>query len=240
MQSPKWGDLRGFARGRPTGSQGLDMTITRRSGLLAAAILLLTAFGESPATAQSTGRKAGHGAVEKATVVLATDLRELTSMRDIAMVGDVFFRRIERSQGRANGDYDLAVSGSASADWKSVFGSADDNRAPHVFTLEPGTYIIEKINIGGGPTTSGPGLDEGSRAPRFGSFTVRPGEVLNLGRLVVHMHWDEGYFYAKVEDDSADAQQALAAANPQAAAKLQTRLLTVAPRFAFQTGGGRL
>jgi hypothetical protein len=111
--------------------------------------------------------------------------------------------------------------------------------APHIFTLEPGTYFIEKINIGGGPTTVGPGIDARSHTPRFGSFTVRPGEVLNLGRLVVHMHWHEGYFYAKIEDNAADAQRALAA-NQQLAPKLQTRLLTVVPRFLFQAGGGRL
>jgi hypothetical protein len=66
--------------------------------------------------------------------------------------------------------------------------------------VEPGTYVIEKINIGGGPTTVGPGLDARSHTPRFGSFTMRAGEVLNLGRLVVHMHWHEGYFDARIED----------------------------------------
>jgi hypothetical protein len=216
------------------------MKSTRRFGALAALMLLLTSFGASPVPGQSPSRQVGRSAAEKAVVVLAADLREQTSVRDIAMVGDVFFRRIDRYQGRANDDYDLAIRGSASADWKSAFGGADDNRAPRMFTLESGTSCIEKINIGGGPTTIGPGIDPQSHAPRFGSFTVRPGEILNLGRLVVHMHWHEGYFDARVEDNSADAQQTVAEANQQLAAKLQTRLLTVVPKLPFQAGGGRL
>jgi hypothetical protein len=215
------------------------MENTKGLGALAALVLLLTPFGASPAPGQSPALQAGRRALEKATVVLATDLRELTSLRDIATVGDVFFRRIDWYQGRASDDYDLAVRGSVSADWKSVLGGSDENRTPHIFTLEPGTYFIEKINIGGGPTTVGPGLDARSHTPRFGSFSVRPGEVLNLGRLVVHMHWHEGYFDAKIEDNAADAQRALAV-NQQLAPKLQTRLLTVVSRFPFQAGGGRL
>jgi hypothetical protein len=152
----------------------------------------------------------------------------------------VFFRRIDRYQNRAQGDYDLGIKGSVASDWKSVLGQTDDNRVPHVFTIEPGTYVIEKINIGGGPTTMGPGIDAGSRAPRFGSFTVRSGEVLNLGRLVVHMHWHEGYFYANVEDAAADARRVLAGNNPQFVARLQTRLINVVSKFPFQAGGGRL
>jgi hypothetical protein len=86
----------------------------------------------------------------------------------------------------------------------------------------------------------GPGIDAGSQAPRFGNFAVRPGEVLNLGRLIVHMHWHEGYFYAKVEDNSADARHVLAESNPQLVARLQTRLISVVPKLPFQAGGGRL
>lgn len=127
----------------------------------------------------------------------------------------------------------------ALVDWKGVFGGVDDNRAPHAFTVEPGTCVIEKINIGAGPTTQGPGVDPQTQAPRFGSFAVREGEVLNLGRLVVHMHWHEGYFSAKVEDNAAEARNALAAGHQGQAARLQMRLLTVVPKFAFQMGSGR-
>jgi hypothetical protein len=171
---------------------------------------------------------------------LAVDLRELTSLRDIPDVGDVFFRRSERRQNRANDDYDLAIRGSVASAWKAVFGVADANRAPHVFTVEPGTYIIEKINIGGGPTTIGPGIDAQTRTPRFGSFVVREGEVLNLGRLVVRMHWHEGYFDATVEDGTAEARSVLVGGYQGLATKLLTRLLKVTPRFPFQAGGGRL
>ena len=202
-------------------------------------VLLITVFGSSLASGQSTAR--GRQSAGTATVALAVDLRELTPLRDAPHVGDVFFRKIERYRDRANDDYDLAIRGSVTADWKSVFGNPDDNRMPHIFAVEPGTYIIEKINIGSGPTTIGSGIDAGSRTPRFGSFTVHAGEVLNLGRLVVHMHWHEGYFDAKVEDNTAEARRAVAESNQAAlASRLQTRLLSVVSKFPFQARGGRL
>jgi hypothetical protein len=205
--------------------------------VFAALVLLLSSFGASPTQGQLTAKRRP---AQSATVILAVDLRELTSLRDAPHVGDVFFRRVGRRQSRPNDDYDIAIRGSVAADWKRVFGGSDDNRAPHIFTVEPGTYVIEKINIGSGPTTIGLGIDAQSRTPRFGSFEVREGEVLNLGRLVVHMHWHEGYFYAKVEDDTAEARIALANGNQSLAPRLQTRLLKVVPKFPFQVGGGRL
>ncbi|MGJ5208038.1 hypothetical protein [Bradyrhizobium sp. HKCCYLR20261] len=211
----------------------------RRSMLKIIAVMMLLAVSEASAQQRPSDGRAASASNEKAVVVLAADLRELTSLRDVDHVGDVFFRRVDRSQGRASDDYDLALRGAVAADWKRVFGRGDDNRAPRVFAVEPGTYYIEKINIGGGPTTRGPGLDPQTRTPRFGSFSIRAGEVINLGRLVVHMHWDKGFFSAKVEDNSADAVQALGASNPQAAARLRTRLMSVVPQFAFQSGGGR-
>jgi hypothetical protein len=120
-----------------------------------------------------------------------------------------------------------------------VFGGSDDNRAPRIFAVEPGTYVIEKINIGSGAATVGPGMDAQSHAPRFGSFVVREGEVLNLGRLVVHMHWHEGYFAATVVDNTTAAQTALANGNQGLATRLQTRLLRVVPKFPFRVGGGK-
>jgi hypothetical protein len=207
-------------------------------GALAALVLLLISLGSSLAPGQSTVR--GRQPTETATVVLAADLRELTALRDVGHVGDVLFRRIERYQNRTSDGYDLAIQGSVAADWKGAFGGRDDNRAPHVFAVEPGTHVLAKINIGSGPTTIGPGIDARTRTPRFGSFTVHAGEVLNLGRLVVHMHWHEGYFDAKIEDNAADARRALEEGNQGLAAKLQTRLLSVVPTLPFQTGGGRL
>jgi hypothetical protein len=218
---------------------GLAMDMTQRFAARSALGLLLTSVMASLAFGQSAAPD-GRGSAGKATVVIAVDLREQTSLRDVPQVGDVLFRRIDRYQSRANDDYDLAIKGSVASDWKSVFGRPDDNRAPQLFAIEPGTYVIEKINIGSGPTTIGPGIDAGSHAPRFGTFTVRPGEVLNLGRLVVHMHWHEGYFDAKVEDNTADARHGLAESSPQLAARLQTRLITVVPKLPFRAGGGRL
>lgn len=209
----------------------------RRAGVLHALVLLLSLFGSSLALGQSSA--SGRQPAQSAIVVLAVDLREQTSLRDLPHVGDVFFRRTGRRQDRG-GDYDLAIRGSVASDWKRVFGGADENRAPHVFAVEPGTYVIEKINIGSGPTTIGPGIDAQTQAPRFGSFVVREGEILNLGRLVVHMHWHEGYFDAVVEDNTAEARKALVNGNQGSAAKLQTRLLKVVPKFSFQVGGGRL
>jgi hypothetical protein len=214
------------------------MERAQRVGVLPALVLLLSSFGSTLALGQSTA--SGHQPAQSAIVILAVDLRELTSLRDVPLVGDVLFRRTERRQNRANDDYDLAIRGSVASDWKSVFGGTDENRAPHVFAVEPGTYVIEKINIGSGPTTIGPSIDAQSHTPRFGSFVVQGGEVLNLGRLVVHMHWHEGYFDAAVEDNTAEARRALVGGNQGSAAKLQTRLLKVASKFSFQVGGGRL
>ncbi len=216
------------------------MDMSRRLAALILALVLCPPFAQTSAQQRLSAQRTPGRSTEKAVVVLAADLRELTSLRDLEHVGDVLFRRLDQAQVPSNDDYDLAVRGSVAADWKRVLGRGDDNRAPHVFTIEPGTYFIDKINIGGGPTTRGPGLDPQSRTPRFGSFTVRPGEVVNLGRLVVHMHWDQGIFTAKVEDNSADAAQAVSQSNPQVAAKLRTRLISVVPQFPFQRGGGRL
>lgn len=207
------------------------MKNTRRVGLFGALVLLLGLFGSSFA--------AGQQPAKSATVVLAVDLRELTSIRDVSHIGDVLFRRLER-RGGAAADYDLAIRGSVAADWKGLFGGSDDNRTPHAYAVEPGTYVIDKINIGSGPTTIGRGIDPQSQTYRFGGFVVREGEVLNLGRLVVHMHWHEGYFHAAVQDNTAEARTALAGSRQDLAGRLQTRLLKVVPKFAFQTDGGRL
>lgn len=99
--------------------------------------------------------------------------------------------------------------------------------------------MIEKINIGSNPTTIGPGISPNSHTPRFGSFVVREGEVLNLGRIVVHMHWHEGYFAANVEDNTDQARNVLADSK-QGLARLQTRLLSVVPKFPFELHPGLL
>jgi hypothetical protein len=214
------------------------MALARRAGAITAVVLLLGSLWPSLAFSQAPPSR--HQSTQLATVVLTVDLRELTSLRDLPHVGDVLFRRIGVRESRARDDYDIAIRGSVAADWKSAFGGSDANRAPHVLSIQPGTYFIEKINIGSGPTTIGSGIDPQTQAPRFGSFVVREGEVINLGRLVVHMHWHEGYFDAKVEDNTAEARSALADSNRDFAARMQTRLLKVTPKFAFQPSGGRL
>lgn len=205
---------------------------------LARALAVFASLSISAASAvwaQSSSKQ--RESAQSATIIFAVDLRELTSLRDAGHVGDVFFVRSPRGQNPKE-PYDIAIRGSVAADWSAVFGGGDDNRAPRILTVQPGTYVLEKINIGSGPTTAGSGLDAQNK-PRFGSFVVRQGEVLNLGRLVVHMHWHDGYFSAKVEDNTADARKMLAAHNPALAARLQARLLAVVPKFVFQMGGGR-
>lgn len=212
------------------------MKSVQRAGALAA-LALLSSFG--PGIAFSQTSTAARQPTQSTTVVLAVDLRELTSLRDLPQSGDVFLNRVDRRQRRANEEYDLAIRYSVGASWKSVFGGPDDNRAPHVLVVEPGTYVVEKINIGSNATTMGPGIGADSHTPRFGSFVVREGEVLNLGRLVVHMHWHEGYFDANVQDNTDEARNVLADSK-QGLARLQTRLLSVVPKLPFELGPGPL
>jgi hypothetical protein len=98
------------------------------------------------------------------------------------LVGKVLMILAFRAPSRPIGAQDLEV--------------ATKNRAPHLFNIEPGTYVIETIKIGSGAVTVGPGYDTASHNPRFGIFVARPGEIVNLGRLIVHMHWHEGFFDA--------------------------------------------
>ena len=178
---------------------------------------------------------------DKAIVVVATDFREETWLRDVSYVGDVFFRKLDDNYPRrGKADYDFGIEGSDAADWRATFGGADENRAPHVFVIAPGRYVIEKINFGSNATTAGPGFDAARNRVRYGEFTVAAGEVVNLGRLALLQHWWEGYFDARADDDSAEVHDFLAAKYPKLAAAVETRLLTVVRRFAFQEGGGRL
>jgi hypothetical protein len=119
------------------------MESAKRVGALAAVVLLLGPFGSWFALGQTTGDR--RQPAQSATIVLAVDLRELTSIRDVPHSGSVFFNRVEPRQSRANDDYDLAIRYTAAGSWKSVFGGSDDNRAPHVFVVEPGTYVIEGL-----------------------------------------------------------------------------------------------
>jgi len=217
----------------------LDMSLTYRH--LGSAMLIVLLICASPNAHSQFTQQHEHAPIGTATVVVAVDLREPTSFRDLPQVGDVFFRKIDvRYADRAKDDYDFGIQGSVAADWRATFGGADDNRAPHLFVVEPGTYAIEKINIGSGPTTIGSGYDPKSHKPQFGSFVVNAGECINLGQLVVRMHWNEGYFYAQVLNNAADVRRFLSESHPNLLSKLQTRILTVTPKFEFQQGGGRL
>jgi hypothetical protein len=171
----------------------------------------------------------------KAIVILAADFREQTSFRDnISQSGNVFFRKLDETyQALPNDHYDFGIEYSVGADWRANLGSSDDNRAPHLFAIEPGKYVIEKITIGSSPKTIMPGYDPRADRANYGIFSVRSGEVVNLGRLVVHMHFYDGYFSAKVEEDADEVRQLLSKSHPTFEAKLQARSIQVNPQFAF-------
>jgi hypothetical protein len=212
-----------------------SMYMTGRLTNLALFAVLLGFCAAPRAYGQTTGSpRAAGSSGEKAAVIVAVDIRELTSLRDLSQVGDVFFRRVnDKYSTRADGDYDFGIEGSVAADWHALFAGQDDNRIPHVFEVEAGTYVIERIKIGSSATAIGPGYDTASHKPRFGMFAVQPGEVVNLGRLTVHMHWHEGYFAAQVTDNTADVRQFLAQSHPKLVSRLQTRLMKMTPRFPF-------
>lgn len=177
----------------------------------------------------------------KAIVILAADFREKTGLRDnIPHFGQIRFRRLDDGYAaRAAGDYDFGIEYALDADWASVFGRPDANRMPRTFQLAPGAYVIERINIGSGAGPTAPGYDPASKRVRYGGFAVRAGEVVNLGRLVVHMHWYRGVFTTAVEDNTGEVRQRLTEGPPSVAAALRTRLLEAAPQFPFVVGGAR-
>lgn len=137
-------------------------------------------------------------------MVLAADFREKTSLRDnIPRFGSVFFRKIDTSyDNKSAQDYDFGVQYDVSAAWKAVSGQRDENRMPHLFQIDPGMSVIEHIRIGGGPKMVRRGYDSSTNRVSYGTFTVRQGDGLNRGRLVVHMHFCEGTFSQRVEDNT--------------------------------------
>jgi hypothetical protein len=172
---------------------------------------------------------------QRAVVVIAADLREKTSLRDnIPHFGSVFFRKVDSGyDNRDKNDYDFAIQYSLSADWKATAGQRDENRSPRLFQLEPGEYVIERIDIGSGPTTVYRGYYPGSQRASFGHFTVSAGDVTNLGRLVVHMHFYEKTFSLVVEDNTSEVSQYIAEHYPSLKQKQKTRLMDVIARFPF-------
>ena len=216
---------------------GFSLKLNRSLAVLAL-LLTVAGCGSTKERAQVAALPADQAALpDKAIVVVAMDFREETWLRDVSYVGDVFFRKLDENYARrSKNDYDFGIEGSDIADWRSTFGGADTNRAPHIFVIAPGRYVIEKINFGSNASTAGPGFDAADNRVRFGEFTVAAGEVVNLGRLALLQHWWEGYFDARADDDSAEVQDFLAAKHPKLGAAVQTRLLTVVKRFRFTEG----
>lgn len=167
-------------------------------------------------------------------VIIAVDIRERTSLREnIRHLGSVFFRRVDAGYAaRARGDYDFGVQYTLGADWRGLVGE-DENRAARLFRVEPGEYVIERIDIGSGPTTRIPGFDERTRRALIGGFSIRAGEVKNLGRLIVHMHFREGVFVPSVQDNSAEVAKFLAARYPSLVPLTRTDLIRVVPRVPY-------
>ena len=171
----------------------------------------------------------------RALVVLAADLRQAGTeiFGDSGQMGDVYFRRLDAAfRDRPATDHDFGIEYALGADWAALAGP-DENRAPKIFALRPGSYILHKINIGTWPTTPPGSFDPVSGEVYYGVFEVRAGEVINLGRLVVHMHFKQRYFAARVEDNTDEARQVLATAYPDLAPRMTTRPLRVAERMPF-------
>ena len=207
----------------------------KRLALLLAA-LCLTSCQTAPAPVrQEAVTKLEEGwEKHKAVVIVAVDIREKTSLRDnIPHFGSVFFRRADRAYaGRASDDYDFGIQYSLASDWRAAAGQRDENRAPRLFQLEPGVYVIERINIGSRPKTIRQGYDASTNRVSYGHFDARAGDVINLGRLVVHMHYHEGTFSQRVEDNSKEVLEYVADKYP-GLKKPETRLLNVTPKFEF-------
>jgi hypothetical protein len=210
-----------------------------RSLLLAPLFLLLSLAScqtaPVPVRNQEVTKLAEGWERQKAIVVIAVDLREKTSLRDnIPHFGSMFFRKVDSGyDNRDKNDYDFAIQYSLSADWKATAGQLDENRSPRLFQLEPGDYVIERIDIGGGPTTVYRGYYTGSKRASFGHFTVGAGDVINLGRLVVHMHYYEKAFSLVVEDNTSEVSQYIAERYPSLKTKLKAQQMDVIARFPF-------
>jgi hypothetical protein len=209
------------------------------SRLLALSFLLLCSAScqtaPVPVRNQEMTKLADGWETQKAVVIIAADLREKTSLRDnIPHFGSMFFRKVDSAyDNRDKNDYDFAIQYSLAADWKATAGQRDENRSPRLFQLEPGDYVIERIDIGGGPTTVYRGYYTGSQRASFGRFTVSAGDVTNLGRLVVHMHYYERVFSLVVEDNTSEVSQYIAEHYPSLKMKLKTQQMDVIPRFLF-------
>lgn len=170
----------------------------------------------------------------KAVVVLASDIRERTSLRpDLKHFGQVYFVRIDDSYlARGESSYDFGIEYSLASDWAAL-ASEDENRLAKVFVIDPGTYVLEKVSIGSSPTTIGRGFNPQTGLVRYGGFQVQAGEVVDLGRLLVHMHFYSGYFSARVEENTTDAQRALGQVFPDLVTSMVSRPLEVAATMPF-------
>jgi hypothetical protein len=212
-----------------------------RCAMVLGVLLLASACAPQPTFRQTAEIGAeGQPTPDQAVVIFADDQREKTSLRDVPQVGDVLFRRVDDSYAaRPDNEFDFGIVGSVAADWDATFGKRDRNRMPRAFAIAPGTYVIDMIRIGSNATTIGHGYDPATRTVRLGSFQVAAGEVVNLGRLVVHMYWFDGIFVSDVVDDSAEARGVLQGALAGLAPKLQTRLLRVVHVVPFVLGKAR-
>jgi len=207
-------------------------------GAALALALSIAACATPPTYRQATVPSAGAPADGKAAVLIAVDFRETTSLRDgIPHMGRMYFRRIDGGYGeRPNGDYDFGIEYSISADWAAVFGSPDRNREPRLFEIDEGVYVVERIEMGdGGLITPLKGYDPIAKRARYGTFTVRRGEVVDLGKVVVDMMWRRGLFGTSVEDNGTAAYDLVAS---RGLSGVQSRPITMAPMFPFKNLSG--
>src|SRR5687768_2179365 len=94
-------------------------------------------------------------AADKAVVILAVDFRERTSLRsNIAHMGKLYFRKVDAGYGtRPPNDFDFVVDYSLAASWRAIGSDRDENRVARILQINPGKYVIERIEIGAGPAT---------------------------------------------------------------------------------------
>lgn len=171
---------------------------------------------------------------DKAVVILTTDFREVTSLRVIPTDGSVRFRRLdERYDPLEKDKADFAAEFSLAANWKGVAGQPDANRLPRVFQIDPGTYVIERISMGSNISSVPPGYMAAYDRVTMGSFSVKAGEVVHLGRLMVGLYWREGRLSLQVDNNIDQVKAHLQGPYAALLERMQTRLMSTEGGVSF-------
>jgi hypothetical protein len=117
-------------------------------------------------------------------------------------------------------------------DASSIILTADDEAHPYIARVRAGRYELRSFAFGvGGQLYSS---SNGLRGLSLAEFSVEPNEVLYVGHLLVKT--ENGLlgtlrndFRLAIESHEAAARSYVARSNPALAARMQTRLITLAP-----------